>query len=208
MNCTCAILAGGKSTRMGQDKATIKIGDKYLINLVYDVVKEIFDRVIILSRFHDAIEGISAPVLKDVLHYGGSMTGIASALLYSETPYTFVVGCDMPFLSREALQYMMNEATDEDIIIPKTQYTVNETNGNGAIVRKTKWGFEALHAIYNRSCMVHFFRLIEQQRFKIAEVLPFVSVKELEDQPCFFRNGTSVFTNINTIDDLAMVETI
>jgi molybdenum cofactor guanylyltransferase len=208
MNITCAILAGGKSTRMGQDKATLKIGDRYLINFVYDIVKEVFDRVIILSRFHDTIEGINAPVLKDALPYGGSMTGIASALLYSETPYIFVVGCDMPFLSTEAFKFMMSEATGEDIIIPKTQYIVNETNSNGTVVRKARWGFEALHAIYNRSCMVHFFRLIEQNRFKIAEILPFVSIKVLESQPCFFRNGNSVFTNINTINDLSMVEPV
>ena len=205
---TCAILAGGKSTRMGQDKATIKIGDKYLINLVYDVVKEVFDKVIILSRFHDTIEGIDAPVLKDVVPFGGSMTGIASALLYSETPYTFVVGCDMPFLSTEAFKYMVNEAIGEDIIIPKTKYMVNEAIGEDIIIPKIKWGFEALHTIYNRSCMAHFFRLIEQNRFKVTEILPFVSVKELEEQSCFFRNGNSVFTNINTINDLAMVEAV
>jgi molybdenum cofactor guanylyltransferase len=204
MKITCAILAGGKSTRMGQDNATLKIGDRYLINLVYDIVKEVFDRVIILSRFHDAIEGINAPVLKDALPYGGSMTGIASGLLYSETPYIFVVGCDMPFLSAEAFKFMMSEAKGEDIIIPKTQYIVNEASGNDKTIRKTKWGFEALHAIYNRSCMAHFFRLIEQKRFKIAEILPFVSVKELEGQPCFFRNGNSVFTNINTINHLSI----
>ena len=186
---TCAILAGGKSTRMGQDKATMRIGDKPLICFIYTIVKEVFDDVIIISRFHDTIEGIDAPVLKDVVPFGNSMTGIASALLYSETPYTFVVGCDMPFLSTEAFEYMQNEVAGEDIVISKT-----------------KWGFEALHAIYNRCCMAHFFRLIEQNRFKVAEILPFVSVKELEENPCFFRNGNSVFTNINTMNDLAMVE--
>jgi hypothetical protein len=56
--------------------------------------------------------------------------------------------------------------------------------------------------------MAHFFRLIEQNRFKVTEILPFVSVKELEEQSCFFRNGNSVFTNINTINDLAMVEAV
>jgi len=189
MKMTCAILAGGKSTRMGQDKATMRIGDKPLICFIYTIVKEVFDDVIIISRVHNTIEGIDAPVLKDALPFGGSMTGIASALLYSETPYTFVVGCDMLFLSTEAFEYMQNEVAGEDIVISKT-----------------KWGFEALHAIYNRCCMAHFFRLIEQNRFKVAEILPFVSVKELEENPCFFRNGNSVFTNINTMNDLAMVE--
>jgi molybdopterin-guanine dinucleotide biosynthesis protein A len=191
MKMTCAILAGGKSTRMGQDKATIKIGEKALIRLVYDKVKEVFDDVLIISRLHNAIESIDAPVLKDIVPFGNSMTGIASALLYSETPYTFVVACDMPFLSTEAFRYMVKEATGEDIIIPKT-----------------KLGFEPLHAIYNKSCIAHLLRLIEQNRFKITGVLPFVSVKELKEHPCFFRNGNPVFTNINVMNDLSMVEAV
>jgi molybdopterin-guanine dinucleotide biosynthesis protein A len=191
MKITCAILAGGKSTRMGQDKATIKIGEKALIHLVYDKVKEVFDDVLIISRLHNAIESIDAPVLKDIVPFGNSMTGIASALLYSETPYTFVVACDMPFLSTEAFRYMVKEATGEDIIIPKT-----------------KLGFEPLHAIYNKSCIAHLLRLIEQNRFKITGVLPFVSVKELKEHPCFFRNGNPVFTNINVMNDLSMVEAV
>lgn len=188
---TCAILAGGKSTRMGQDKATTKIGEKPLIRLVYDRVKEVFDEVIILSKVHDTIENIDAPVLKDVVLFGNSMAGITSALLYSKTPYIFVVACDMPFLSIEAFNYMVNEATGEDIIIPKTNL-----------------GFEPLHAIYNRSCIAHFFRLIGQDKLKVTGILPFVSVKELKEQPCFFRNGSSVFTNINVIKDLSMLEAI
>ncbi len=191
MKMTCAILAGGKSTRMGQDKATTKIGEKPLIRLVYERAKETFDDVIIISRLHNTIESIDAPVLGDIVPFGNSMTGIVSALLYSETPYTFVVACDMPFLSTEAFKYMVNEATGQDVIIPKTNL-----------------GFEPLHAIYNRSCIAHFLRLIGQERFKVTGILPLVSVKELKEQPCFFKNGSSVFTNINAMKDLSMVEAI
>jgi molybdenum cofactor guanylyltransferase len=188
---TCAILAGGRSSRMGHDKATIKIGDKALIRLVYDKVKEVFDDIIIISRLHNTIESVDAPVLKDVVPFGNSMTGIVSALLYSETPYTFTVACDMPFLSTEAFRYMVNEATGQDIIIPKT-----------------KLGFEPLHTIYNRSCIAHFLRLIGQGKPKVTGILPFVSVKELGEQPCFSRNGNSVFTNIKAMNDLSMVKAV
>ena len=191
MKMTCAILAGGKSTRMGQDKATKKIGEKPLIRLVYERAKETFDDVIIISRLHNTIESIDAPVLGDIVPFGNSMTGIVSALLYSKTPYTFVVACDMPFLSTEAFKYMVNEATGQDVIIPKTNL-----------------GFEPLHAIYNRSCIAHFLRLIGQERFKVTGILPLVSAKELKEQPCFFKNGRSVFTNINAMKDLSMVEAI
>lgn len=188
---TCAILAGGESARLGQDKATTKIGKKALIHFVYDVVKEMFNEVIILSKIHESIDGIDAPVLKDIVPYGNSMAGVVSALVYSKTPYTFVVACDMPFLSKETLRYMLGEVTGEDIIIPKT-----------------RWGYEPLHAIYNRSCIAHFFRLIEQGRFRLREIFPFVGVKELDENPCFFVNDTLVFTNINTMKDLDMVKAI
>jgi molybdenum cofactor guanylyltransferase len=191
MKMTCAILAGGKSSRMGQDKATIKVGGKTLIRLAYDRVKEVFDDVIIVSRLHSTIESIDAPVLKDVVPFGNSMIGIVTALLYSKTPYTFVVACDMPFLSTEAFKCMADEATGEDIIIPKT-----------------KLGFEPLHAIYNRSCIAHFLRLVGQGKFKVVEVLPFVSVKVLKEEPCFLRNGNSVFTNVNAMNDLSMVKAV
>jgi len=191
MKMTCAILAGGESRRLGQDKATTKIGKKALIHFVYDVVKEMFHEVIILSKIHESIEGIDAPVLKDIVPYGNSMAGIVSALVYSKTPYTFVVACDMPFLSKATLSYMLDEMASEDIIIPKT-----------------RWGYEPLHAIYNRSCIAPFFRLVEQGRFKLREIFPFVTVKELSEHPSFFVNGTLVFTNINTVKDLDMVKAV
>jgi molybdopterin-guanine dinucleotide biosynthesis protein A len=192
MKTTCAILAGGKSARLGQDKATTKIGKKNLIRFVYDVVKETFDDVIILSKIHGPIEGIDAPIFEDIVPYGNSMAGVVSALVYSQTPYTFVVACDMPFLSKTVLDYMLDEVTTgEDVIVPKT-----------------RWGYEPLHAIYNKSCISPFFRLIEQGRFKLREIFPFVSVKELEEHPCFFVNGTLVFTNINTAKDLDMVKAV
>ena len=97
MNCSCAILAGGKSTRMGQDKTAIKIGEKAMTNLVYKVVKKVFDDVIIASGFQSVIEGIGAPVLKDARFFGGFMTRIALALLYSKTPYIFMVICYVLF---------------------------------------------------------------------------------------------------------------
>ncbi|MCX5802581.1 MAG: NTP transferase domain-containing protein, partial [Proteobacteria bacterium] len=66
MDFTCAILAGGKSRRMGRDKATLMVGNKPLINQVYDKAKRVFKEVIILSNHHNGISGIDAPILKDV----------------------------------------------------------------------------------------------------------------------------------------------
>jgi molybdenum cofactor guanylyltransferase len=189
MDFTCAILAGGKSSRMGRDKATLQVGEKTLIRTVYEKVNEVFDRVIVVSRLHDRIEGVEAPIYEDVVPFGGSVAGIVTALLYSETPYVFILACDMPFLSRDALEYMMNEAsTGEEVIIPKVPL-----------------GYEPFHAIYNRSCIAHYFRLLQRNQLKVGAILPYVSVKVLQGYAGFFVDGRSVFTNVNTTKDLEMV---
>ncbi len=188
MDVTCAILAGGKSRRMGRDKATLKCGEKALINQVYDTVKHTFQHVIILSNHHNNIYGIDAPILKDVIPIQGSMVGIVSALMFADTPYVFVLACDMPFISEKAFEYMIQQVGGEDIIIPRTGC-----------------GYEPLHTIYNRSCISPMLKSIENDRLQITALLPYLSVKELDEHPCFFNRGHPVFTNINEEEDLPIL---
>jgi molybdopterin-guanine dinucleotide biosynthesis protein A len=192
MDVTCAILAGGKSRRMGRDKATLKLGDRFLINHAYDIARKVFGRVIILSSRHSHFPGIDAPVLPDVLPPSAPIVGIVSALLHASTPYVFVVACDMPNLSEEAFQYMLGEAHGgEDVIVPRTQF-----------------GFEPLHALYNRSCISCFLTAIRKNRLKIPDTFCYLSVRELECHPSFQHKGHPVFTNINTKEDLSIIREI
>lgn len=182
MNVSCAILAGGQSKRMGRDKATIDMGTTSLIGHVYAKVRPIFDDILIISSRHDSIRGIGAPVFADVLPQRGPLVGLVSSLLYSRTPYVFVVACDMPFLGPDLIVSMINEIRGEDVVIPKT-----------------KVGYEALHAIYNRSCLSPMLRLIDAGRFRVRDIFPFVSVRTVNVEPI------SVFTNVNTEEDLNQV---
>jgi molybdenum cofactor guanylyltransferase len=185
VNIACAILAGGRSIRMGKDKAVLTLGDRSLINHVYDKARRVFDRVIILSNHHNHFEEIDAPVLPDVLPIKGSIVGVVSALIYTSAPYVCVLACDMPNLSEQALAYMANEVHGEDVIIPRTVY-----------------GYEPLHAIYSRSCISPFLTSIGRNRLKVGSVFPYVSVRELRDEAPFLQDGRLVFTNINTQEDL------
>ena len=188
MNITCAILAGGYSTRMGQDKATLEINGKALIHYIFDKVKNIFQNIVIVSNNHSAFKGINVPVIKDIVPVRGSMVGIVSALMYSHDPYVFVCACDMPFIHENAIHYMMNEMNGEDIIIPKTEK-----------------GYEPLHALYGRSCISHMLTAIERDKLKIAGIFPVLTVKAMNDHTSFYNNGRSVFTNITTAADLEML---
>jgi molybdopterin-guanine dinucleotide biosynthesis protein A len=188
---TGAILAGGRSLRIGRDKASMIFKGKPLIAYVYEIIREIFPKIVVISSHHTTIEGVEAPILKDIIPKKGSMVGIASALLSATTDYVFVVGCDMPFIREEVITYMVDRAHGEDIVIPQTDA-----------------GYEPLHALYNRSCLPHMLRAIDLDRIKISDLLPFVSVKVVREEALFMKNGISTFTNINTEEDLALARSL
>jgi len=189
MDFTCAILAGGRSTRMGRDKATLKVGDKSLIQQVYDTAHSVFRDIFIISSHHDRFCGVESPIVRDILPIQSSIVGIASALLYTKTPYLFVLACDMPFITVQSIEHVLKEVNSEDIVIPHT--------GNG---------FEPLHAAYSRACLSVMLTRIGLQKLKIAGLFPFFTVKELADHPDFTNKGVSVFTNITVEEDLSLVQ--
>jgi molybdopterin-guanine dinucleotide biosynthesis protein A len=191
MDVTCAILAGGKSRRMGRDKALIPVGDRALLSRVYAVAEEVFTDILVLSNLHTHLDKVRGPIVKDVIPRQGPMIGIVSALLYARTPYVFVLACDMPFLRKEAIEYVLTAARGEDIVIPKTEK-----------------GFEPLHALYNRSCISPLLSAIERGRMKIPDIFPLLSVKVVEGKEVFASQGLSIFTNINTEEDLSRAQSL
>jgi molybdenum cofactor guanylyltransferase len=189
MEVTCAILAGGKSSRMGRDKATIEVCNKPLIQQVYEKARHVFRKILIVSSQHEQFPGINAPVIKDVFPLRSSIVGIASALLFANTPYVFVLACDMPFVTTQSIEHVLKEIHGESIIIPRTRY-----------------GYEALHAVYNRSCLSIMLTRIGLQRLKVTSILPFFSVREIGEHPAFMNGEIPVFTNINVVEDLSLVQ--
>jgi molybdopterin-guanine dinucleotide biosynthesis protein A len=191
MEISCAILSGGRSRRMGQDKALVQIQNRTLIERTYDVARMVFDDIMIVSSHHDAIGNIEARVVPDVLPISGSITGVVSALLHSNTARVFVLGCDMPFLKEEAIKFMVDEVRDEDVFVPKTDA-----------------GFEPLHAIYDRTCISALLVAIERGKMKVTDVFSFLRVRTFQPSSLFFSGGVSVFTNINTREDLYRAESV
>jgi len=189
MEVTCAILSGGRSRRMGHDKATARVGGKTLVKHVYDVARRVFREIIVVSSLHRAFEGVEAAVVEDVLPWPGSLTGIVSALIHGGTPYVFVLGCDLPFVTEEAIRYTLGESRGEDITIPRTE-----------------GGFEPMHAIYGRSCISPMLTAIERREMKVSAIFPLLSVRVLLPNPVFFNRGMSVFTNVNTEEALKHAE--
>ena len=174
---------------MGRDKATMTFRGKPLIAHVYDVAREIFPHVSVISSYHDSIPGVRAPILKDFMPTQGPLVGIASALLYTSTDYTFIVGCDMPLIRKDVITYMIDQVHGEDVVIPKTEK-----------------GYEPLHALYNRSCLAPMLNAIDRGIIGIRQVFPLLSVRVLTDAGCFVRDGLFTFTNVNTEEEFSLAE--
>ncbi len=189
MEIGCAILAGGRSVRMGRDKATAEFRGAPLIRQVFDTVRQVFDDIMIVSSVHEAIEGVEAPVVSDLLPVQSPMVGIATALIHSVRDRVFVVACDMPFLCVEAIRCLVDEAGGEDITIPMAEGY-----------------YQPLHAIYGRSCLAPLLRLIGLNRLKVSGVLPYMVVKAIRDRACYYTpGGALIFSNINTAEELARI---
>ena len=174
---------------MGRDKATALLDGKPLIAHVFDVAKRVFPDIMVVSSLYTAVDGVDAPVVKDILPLPGSLTGIVSALIASDTEYVFVLGCDMPFVTAEAMRYVVEAAAGEDIIIPQTE-----------------GGLEPMHALYRRSCISPMLAALGRGHMKITGLLALLQVLVLPPDPVFFNRGVSVFMNINTEEDLRRAE--
>jgi molybdopterin-guanine dinucleotide biosynthesis protein A len=184
---------------MGRDKAMVLLDGKPLIAHVFDAAKRVFTDIMVVSSLHTAVDGMDARVVKDILPLPGSLTGIVSALLAADTDYVFVLGCDMPFVTAEAMRYVVEAAAGEDIIIPQTE-----------------GGLEPMHALYRRSCISPMLTALGRghmkiaglvrARMKIADVFAMLRVSVLPPDPAFFNRGVSVFINVNTEEDLRRAE--
>ncbi len=106
------VLAGGKSSRMGQDKALMMLGNKPVIQYGIDALSSVFDEVYISGSY--SRDHFPKGIIEDVIEQKGPMGGICSALEYCREDL-FVCSCDMPFISSELIKNMLHRKEENKI---------------------------------------------------------------------------------------------
>ena len=97
------ILAGGASSRMGEDKSRLRIGGRTFVERIYEALGPLTARVSLVSSRDDAgAHGLS--VVRDIHAGRGALGGVHAALANCRTPWAFVVSCDLPFVTRELFE--------------------------------------------------------------------------------------------------------
>ena len=109
--------------------------------------------------------------------------------VFASFQHSFCVACDMPFIKKSLVQYLIEKIDDADVVIPRT-----------------KDGLEPLHAIYSKNCVKPIRRMIDEGKSKIVDIYDQVKVK-IVDEKDFFRYdpGGESFINVNTPEELRSI---
>lgn len=191
-----AILAGGMSRRMGQDKALLRIGNRTLIEIVEQHVSSVAADLFVVASSGDAYADLGFRVVPDVLPNAGALGGIYSALRWAEFDYCLVVACDMPLINPSLLVYMACLPRDYDVAIPSLPADRGD-QGNAETL-------ETLHAIYATRMAVVIERRIRNGQLKISDVLRDMRIRRLSsDEVRRHDPALRSFFNVNTSDDFA-----
>ena len=103
---TAVILAGGKSSRMGSTKHSLNLKAKTFIELQIELLRKMFDEIIISANTPSEYEYLHLPIFKDLYPDKGPLAGIYTGLINSSSFYTFMLACDMPFVELELIKYL------------------------------------------------------------------------------------------------------
>lgn len=126
---TAAILSGGKSTRMGENKSLMKIGNKTVIERVRDLLKETFSNVILIANEPAEYSFLHLPTYTDIYPGRGPLSGIHSALVNSKTDKCFIIASDIPLMKKEMIEYLVNYKTDKMITIARANGFIQQLCG-------------------------------------------------------------------------------
>jgi molybdopterin-guanine dinucleotide biosynthesis protein A len=113
------ILAGGENRRMPLVKAFLQIDGRSIIEASVELLKGIFDRVIISTNDPEIYFYLGVLLVGDIMEERGPMTGILSALSLPGVAEVFVTACDMPFINGILTRYMMDRwESGREALIP------------------------------------------------------------------------------------------
>ena len=183
MALTGIILAGGESTRMGQEKALIRFEGGRLIQRSLSILDHFCDSILISSN-NKALEVFGYEVIEDDHHQIGPIAGLFAALKASQSEHHLVIPCDAPFVNTQLYERILRYAADFEVVIAGTEdgYT------------------EPLIGYYHRSTLENLEKQIQKGVYKLHNALDLMNVK-VE----IFRDK-HLFTNINSPSDLMLLE--
>lgn len=178
---TGIILAGGRSLRMGTNKAMLPIGATSLIERVFGVLSGLCDEMIISINKETDIS-LKAKTIVDSYKNAGPAGGVLTALKASKNDINLIASCDTPFISTQLYEFLLGFAQDYEIVIP--------ANGKNT---------EPLLGIYRRSAIAKLEQAITTGEFSMRRIAERCRTKIIDIGRETDFNASHIFFNINNI---------
>ena len=193
---TGIILAGGKSTRMGQDKSFLKFGNHTVIEHAAELMKSLFNDVKIITNETEKYKFLELDCYEDIFKGNGPLGGIHSGLYHSSTELNFVISCDIPLITKDVIEFIINHKDNYSAVVTKADGFIQQLCGlySKILLPEIEKLIESSqdevrnNAQHKRKCMV--LSLIDSVNSKIIDI---------ENEYADYKSGT--FFNINKPGD-------
>ncbi len=189
---TAAVLAGGRSMRMGVDKTLLPFEGRTLVARVCDAVGEVCESTIVVTNRPEAMEEAGLPagtrVVRDEVAYQGPLGGLLTAMDVAETDWVLAVAADMPHLEPRVIRALWDARGSSDVVVPVSEK-----------------GPEPLLALYRVSTCAPVAReVLETGRRRLVAIFPQVTVAEVPLEVLRSADpDLRSLVNVNTPGDLA-----
>ena len=182
---TAVILAGGKSSRMGQPKALLLFAGEPLIVHMVRRLGQLFSDTVVVAAPEQELPALPSTIVRDDVAYQGPVGGIYYGLKAARREICFVTSCDAPFLNLRLIAYLMAQISDYDVVVPFTQDR-----------------FQPLHAVYRKQVAPLLKEQLERGELRpifLYDKVRTRKITEAELHP-YDPEGLS-FLNMNTPED-------
>jgi molybdenum cofactor guanylyltransferase len=176
------ILAGGKSRRMGTDKALLTFHGKPLLVHMFRLIEPLCDKVLISGQNSD-YTSFGFEIVPDLYTGCGPIAGIFSVLKYSVFDWNLLVSVDVPFVNEELFLFLISNMGEYDCIIPK------HTSG-----------VEPLIGLYHRRTLPVIEEMINSGDYKLTNLLSKLNTQYV-DCNNLIKKYPRLFMNINRMED-------
>jgi molybdopterin-guanine dinucleotide biosynthesis protein A len=184
---TGVILAGGKSTRYGTNKALAELHGIRLIDRVVHVMASLFEHLVLVTNTPHEYSYLGLPMVEDIIKGLGPIGGIHSGLEAISDETGFFVACDMPYLNENLLRHMVSLKGDFDAVIP----------------RVGGWMVEPLHAVYTKKCLPAIRDSFDSRVYQVMRFFQKIRVRYVDEEEMrSFDPQLMSFFNINKPEDL------